>query len=130
MHRGAAMLAATSHEILGFRSRIPWFAVVTVGATVVDAALGVVLFAGMGHPVGLAVFFLVMCAHAFTAVIPITPAATGIPHAAAAVLLNRLAGLPFDVYVAALGISLVVQNLVFWSSFGIGIGSRRNGDDA
>lgn len=113
----AALTASVEFRLL--RRRTPLLMGITLGATCLDLYVGFLLYASFGVWVAFMVLAAAQCVHAITSVIPLTPSATGIPYAAAAVLLNQAAGVSPEVLTAAIGLRLLMGNVVFWSFFGI-----------
>ena len=54
--------------------------------------------------------------------IPITPAATGIPHGAQAWMMNEVAAVPPEALLVGIGIEVVLLGVTFWTSFGLASG--------
>ena len=112
-------LLSASREFRLLGRRAPLVMGVTLGATGLDLLIGLLLYASLGAWVAFGVLAVAQCVHAIASVIPLTPNATGIPYAAAAVLLHQAAGVAPEVLAAAIGVRFLMGNLVFWSFFGI-----------
>jgi hypothetical protein len=73
---------------------------------------------------GFDVSFLLVCvarfAHALVSGVPVTPDATGVPFVAAAYFLHEHASIPYATLTAALGLEVVVINVVLYLSFLVG----------
>ncbi|MCH7908481.1 MAG: methyltransferase domain-containing protein, partial [Candidatus Hydrogenedentes bacterium] len=113
----SALAASVEFRLLGRRT--PLLMGITLGATCLDLYVGFLLYASFGVWVAFMVLAAAQCVHAIASVIPLTPNATGIPYAAAAVLLHQAAGVAPEVLAAAIGVRFLMGNLVFWSFFGI-----------
>ena len=59
------------------------------------------------------------CALAIVSFIPITPAATGVPHGAQAWMMNEVSAVPPEALLVGIGIEVVLLGVTFWTSFGI-----------
>ena len=117
--------AEASKEARRMRRMLPVVSMLTFVSTALDAYAGVVLIRSFGFDLEWAVAAAAQCAHGITSAIPITPSATGVPYVAAAGLIVKLGGIPVDVAAAAPPIAMVVNGIVFWPSFGIGLWSFR-----
>ena len=115
--RMAALLETTGKELVSLRERAGILIVLTIAASLLDLVLGFVLFLSFGLTVGLAVLALAQLVHALTSTIPLAPNATGIPYAAAAVVLVEVAGVPLEIMAAVIGVRILLASGVFWACF-------------
>lgn len=115
--KAVGLLAQLHQETRELGVKAPVVLAITLAGKVLDVYVGVFLCLAFGYDVS----FLLMCAaraaHAVVSAIPITPDATGVPFAAAAVLLHNAAGMPYDILTAALGLEVLVINAALWLSF-------------
>ncbi len=115
--RSIALLASLHEEARELGVKAPLILLITALGKVLDVYVGVFLCVAFGYDVS----FLLMCAaraaHALVSAIPVTPDATGVPFAAAAVLLHNVAGMPYEVLTAALALEVLIINVTLWLSF-------------
>ena len=119
MHRTVMLFAAISEELFLFARKLPLAIAITVATKAADLFAVILIFASIGHRVGFALTAAAKCALAIVSFIPITPAATGVPHSAQAWMMNEVAGLPPEALLAGIGIEVVVLSVTFWTSFGL-----------
>ena len=124
VHRACMLLAAMSDEIFLLGRRIPAASAMTVVASCLDVAVGILLYRSFGFHVGFALLATVQCAHGIASAMPFTPNATGVPYLVAAGLLYTIGGIPKEVLAVAVGLRMVAVNIIFWSSFGLGMARR------
>lgn len=130
IHRLATFIAEIGPELARLRRKTPLFGVMTVLTTYLDLAAGILLLFAFGQVITFALAATVQCAYALTSAVPITPGATGVPYIPAAVLLRKFGRVPYEVFVAGIGLRVVTSNLLFWGSFlaslGFAAGARRD----
>ena len=119
MHRTAMLFAAISEELYLFARKLPVVIGITVATKAADLFAVMLIFASIGHKVGFALTAAAKCALAIVSFIPITPAATGVPHGAQAWIMNEVAGIPAEVLLVGIGIEVVLLGVTFWTSFGL-----------
>lgn len=125
LNRLASVIEGTRTEILALRAKVPLASILTVLPTCMDIGASILLYRSLGFTVTFPLIAAVQCTHAVTSAIPITPNATGVPYAAAMVLLHEVAGIPYPALVAAVALQVAALNMVFWTSFGIGATNLR-----
>ena len=125
--RWASFLADLTLEVRALGAKLPIASAMTVLATSMDVVVGILLFRSFGFALPFMLMAVVQCAHALASAIPFTPSATGLPHLLAAGLIYQAAEVPADVLGAAVGVSIAVANIVFWSAFAICVrGSKQS----
>ena len=125
-HRILRMLVSLSAETTAFLRVTPQATLLTVVAGCLDVWAGVLLYQAFDWNVTFALMAAAKGVHAVTSAVPITPNATGVPYLATAVLIHEVGGVPSDVLAAAIALSVLVTNLVFWLSFGLGVADMRS----
>jgi len=118
--RIGVMLTAMSHEVRLSFAKLPVTGSLTLIACLLDLLVAYLLLGSFGYPLGFYLLAAGKCLHALVAALPVTPNATGVPFFTTAVLFHEVAGVPEGVLAAVIGLSIVITNLVFWSSFGLG----------
>ncbi len=124
-HRAALALAEMATAIVALRRVLPATAAITMIAGCMDVWAGMLLYQCFGWPVGFSLMAAAKGVHAITSAIPITPNATGVPYLTTAVLIHEVGGVPSDVLAAAIALSVVVTNLIFWLSLALGAADFR-----
>ncbi len=119
MHRTAVLFAAISEELYLYVPKLPVAVAITVATKAADLFAVMLIFASIGHRVSFALTAAAKCALAIVSFIPITPAATGVPHGAQAWMMNEVAGIPPEALLVGIGIEVVLLGMTFWSSFGL-----------
>lgn len=120
-HRMLRVLVSLSAETAAFLRVTPQATLLTIAAGCVDVWVGVLLYQAFDSDVPFALMAAAKGVHAMASAIPITPNATGVPYLATAMLIHEAGGVPSEVLAAAIALSVVVTNLVFWLSFALGI---------
>lgn len=110
------LLIELHEETRRLGAKAPLVLLITVVGKVLDIYVGVFLCVAFGYDVSFLLMCAARCAHALVSAIPITPDTTGVPFAAAAVLIHRYAGMPYEALTAALGLEVLIINLVLWLS--------------
>lgn len=118
---GAALgvLAQTSGEIRGFRASLPVVSALTLTSKAADFYAVALIFRGLGYNIGFMLTAAAKCALAIVSFLPVTPVATGVPHAVQGWIMNEVAAVPPEVIVASVGIEAALLLVVFWTSVGI-----------
>jgi hypothetical protein len=106
-------LAATSGELRSFLGRPVDLTVLTVVAKACDLYAVVLIFRALGVGVGFGLVAASKCALAIVSFVPITPMATGVPHAVQGWMMLKSAGVQPDTIVASVGIEAGIMCLVF-----------------
>jgi len=119
LHRVLMMFAAISEELYLFARKLPLILGVTVATKAADLLAVMLIFSALGYRVGFALAAAAKCALAIVSFIPITPAATGVPHGAQAWMMNEVASVPPEILLAGIGIEVVILSVTFWTSFGL-----------
>ena len=120
IHRFARFVAETSGEIMLLRRKLAITAGLTLLATALDILGAVWAYRGFGRPLSFGLLAAAHCTHGIVSAIPFVPNATGVPYIAAAVLLNQVGRVPYEVITATLTVFVLISNTVFWASLGIG----------
>lgn len=118
--RVTSAVADVSEAVLALRRYAGVAFAITLVAGCIDVWASILLFQSFGWSVSFSLIAAGKGVHAVTSAIPITPNATGVPYLATAVLIHEVGGVPSDVLAAAIALSVVVTNLVFWLSLGVG----------
>ena len=119
VHRTVMLFAAISEEIYLFARKLPVVIGITIATKAADLFAVMLIFASIGYRVGFALTAAAKCALAIVSFIPITPAATGVPHGAQAWMMNEVAGVPPEALLVGIGIEVVLLGMTFWTSFGL-----------
>ena len=119
IHRTAMLFAAISEELYLFARKLPVVIGITIATKAADLVAVMLIFASIGHRVGFALTAAAKCALAIVSFIPITPAATGVPHGAQAWMMNEVAKVPAEALLVGIGIEVVLLGVTFWTSFGL-----------
>lgn len=119
VHRFAMLFAAGSEELFRFGRKMPLAILITVATKCGDLWAVCLLFLGFGYRPGFALVAAAKCALAIVSFLPLTPAATGVPHVTQGWLMNRAADIPLEGLTAAIGMEVVVVSVTFWTSFGL-----------
>lgn len=120
-----AALSRTARAMARLGPKLPVLASVTFLTKLMDIATAFLLFAAFGYSVAFTALAAGQCIHGLTSIIPFTPNATGVPYAATATFLHYAAAVPLEILAAVIPVRFAVAGVVFWSSFGFGIGSLR-----
>jgi len=128
-HRAASVFAEMASAVVALRSSTPATLAVTILAGCTDVWAGMLLYQCFGWTVSFSLMAAAKGVHAITSAIPITPNATGIPYLTAAVLIHEVGGVPSEVLAAAIALSVVVTNAIFWLSIAVGAADLRRGAD-
>lgn len=118
-------LHAASTEAVALRWRTPILFALSLLATIIDLAQGLILFRGYGYAVSVPLFAVAQCAHALASVVPIASTATGVPYLASGAILNHYAAIPAGVLATGLAIHFALTQGVFWALFAIVMGRTR-----
>jgi len=127
--RIAWAFAQVSSAIVDLRSKLAAPAVITLVAGGLDVWAGMLLYQSFGWPVSFALIATAKGVHAITSAVPLTPNATGVPYLTTAYLIHEVGGVPSDVLAAAIALSVVVTNLIFWLSLSLGAADLRRAPD-
>ena len=118
-YKTAMLFAAVSEELYLFARKLPLAGAITIVTKCVDLYAVGLMFVALGYRPGFALMSAAKCALAIVSFIPITPAATGLPHGTQAWLMNRVADIPYEGLVAGIGVEVLVVSVTFWTSFGL-----------
>lgn len=105
-------------ELLGLGRRLPLLLLYTLIAKGLDLAGVILLYAAFDARVGWALAAAVRGAHG---VLSILPDATGVPYIADAALLNRVAGVPAEVWSTAIGVEIAILHLLLLTGLGVSV---------
>lgn len=119
--RALQFAAAASGELRKLGWFIPAAAGWTLAVTSIDLAAGILLYRGFGHELGFLTAAAAQCAHGLTALVPVTPNATGVPYLAAAGVLHEFGGIPTAVLAAAVPVAVAANTLAVWFSAGLAL---------
>lgn len=128
--RLADIAAAVSKAFRDFRSKMPLVLLLSAVALVCELIGALFLYKSFGYSVGIPAVAAARCANGLVGAFPITPAPTGMPHAAAGVVMHEAAGIPWDTLATALPLHMAATLCVFWTSFGVGMLDMRRGRQA
>lgn len=106
-------IAATSGHLRSFLGASADLTALTVLAKAFDLYAVVLIFRALGVGVGFALAAAAKCALAIVSYVPITPIATGVPHAVQGWMMLKSAGVQPDAIVASVGIEAGIMFLVF-----------------
>jgi SAM-dependent methyltransferase len=118
-------VASVSDEIRSFRAMLPIAGAWSAACTMLDLAVGMLLYYSFGYAVPFSLLAVVQCAHGIASAVPFLPNATGGPYLVAAGLLYKFAAIPEGVLATAVGINVALSNVLFWASFTLGAASLR-----
>ncbi len=121
MHKALTILENLSSEMIALGRVLPLACAITVFCTCLDIGVARMLYGSLGYWVPFALLAVVQCAHGLASITPITPNATGVPYLVAASLLYTVGGVPETSLAAAVGITVTVTGIVFWTSFCVGV---------
>lgn len=109
----ADALTQTSVEIRALWRMTPGLFGVTFVAKVADLYAVVLIFAALGVKVGFMLTAASKCALALVSFVPITPMATGVPHAVQGWMMHADTGVPPEITVASVGIEAALMLIIF-----------------
>lgn len=112
-------IADVSGEIGGLRTKLPLAAAITLLTKCTDLWAVALLFTSFGYRAGFALVAAAKCALAIVSFFPITPTATGVPHATQAWIMNQIADIPYEGLVAVIGAEVAIVSVTFWTGFGL-----------
>lgn len=112
-------LAETSGEVRRFTRAVPVVVGITVASKAADLFAVVLIFKALGHDVGFMLMAAAKCALALVSFLPVTPVATGVPHAVQGWIMNEVASVPPEAIVVSVGFEAVLMLCIFWTSIGI-----------
>ncbi len=115
--RALGLLRECQAELKLLGAKAPIIGAATALAKITDVYTVVLLCQAFGYDASFLLVCAARCAHALVSGIPVTPDATGIPFIAAAYLLHQEAGIPYETLTAALGLELLIINLVLYANF-------------
>ncbi|MFP6581534.1 MAG: lysylphosphatidylglycerol synthase domain-containing protein [Candidatus Hydrogenedentota bacterium] len=118
-HRTTMLFAAVSEELFQFTRYAPGIVLITVVTKVMDLVAVMLMFQALSVFPGFGLVAASKCALAIVSFLPLTPTATGAPHATQAWLMNQAAEIPPDALVVGIGIEVAVVSITFWTSFGL-----------
>ncbi len=121
----ADTLTQTSAEIRVMWRLTPALLGVTLAAKAGDVFAVVLIFRALGAGVGFMLTAASKCALAIVSFVPITPVATGVPHAVQGWMMNAEAGVAPEAVVASVGIEAALMLIIFTAS--VAIASRAIG---
>ncbi len=98
-------------------SKLPLILTLTFLGKLTDILAVIWLCKSFGYETSFALVCAARCAHALISAIPITPDATGVPFIAAAYLLHEHAHIPYETLTTALGLEVILINIVLWICF-------------
>ena len=119
------MLGLLHAETRALGAHMPIVAFITFLGKCLDIWAVQLLLLGFGFDVGFLLICAARCAHGLVSAVPFTPDATGVPFVAAAVVLHEGAGIPYDVLTVALGLEVVVINLLLWTNMALAASDLR-----
>ncbi len=109
----ADTLTRTSIEIHTLRRQTPVLLAITLAAKAADLFAVVLIFRALGVSVGFMLTAASKCALAIVSFVPITPMATGVPHAVQGWMMNAEAGVAPETVVASVGIEAGLMLIIF-----------------
>ena len=119
LERLSRFIAEVSGELRGLRGKLPLAIAITILTKCADLWAIVLLFTGFGYRAGFALVAAAKCALAIVSFFPLTPTATGLPHATQAWIMNQVADIPYEGLVAVIGAEVAIVSLTFWTGFGL-----------
>jgi hypothetical protein len=109
----AETIAETSAEIDAMRGMVPALIAMTVASKVGDLFQVVLIFRALGTSVSFMLVAAAKCALAIVSYLPITPVASGVPHAVQGWMMNQEAGVLPETVVASVGIEAALMTVIF-----------------
>ena len=119
LHRFAMLFAAISEELVLFVKTLPGVLTVTILTKCMDLWAVLLIFVGFGYRPGFALIAAAKCALAIVSFLPLTPAATGVPHVTQAWLMHYTADIPYEGLAVGIGVEVVIISVTFWTSVGL-----------
>lgn len=109
----ADALTQTSIEIRALWRITPGLLAITLAAKAADLYAIVLIFAALGTRVGFMLTAASKCALSLISFIPVTPVATGVPHAVQGWMMYAEAGVPPEITIASVGIEAALMLIIF-----------------
>lgn len=109
----ADALTQTSVEICTLGPATPGLLGVTLAAKAADLYAVTLIFAALGTKVPFMLTAAAKCALALVSFVPVTPVATGVPHAVQGWMMHAEAGVPPEITVASVGIEAALMLVIF-----------------
>lgn len=119
LYRLLDLCERVSGELSGFTNKLLLTLAITVATKCADIWAVALIFRAIQAQAGFALVAAAKCALAIVSFLPITPTATGMPHATQAWLMNEVAGIGLDSLLIGIGIEVVIVSATFWLSFGL-----------
>ncbi len=120
-----ALLIQLHEETRALAPKAPHILFVTIAGKILDIYVGVYLCLAFGYDVSFLLMCAARCAHALVSAIPIATDATGVPFAAAAVIIHQYAAMPYPALTVALSLEYLSINLILWLSLLLAIKLER-----
>ncbi|MBX7256226.1 MAG: flippase-like domain-containing protein [Candidatus Hydrogenedentes bacterium] len=114
-----------AREVRSFGSTAVYTGVLTLIAGILDVWAGRLLYVAFGYPIPMHVSAASKGIHAIVSAVPVTPNATGVPYFAAATLIHETGHVPTPVLAAGVALGILLTNLLFWGSVGVGAADFR-----
>jgi hypothetical protein len=128
VRRAASFLVDASGAFKDLRGRLLIASAFTALTTGLDVYSGVLAYRAFGCSLAFPLLAVAQCMHGLVSAVPFLPNATGIPYAAAGVLVNQVGGAPVEVIAAVVAVYVLLGSTVFWGS--LAVASRRWGRDS
>ncbi len=123
--RLVSLLIQLHEETRSLAPKAPLILLVTIAGKILDIYVGVYLCLAFGYDVSFLLMCAARCAHALVSAIPLATDATGVPFAAAAVILHQYAAMPYPALTVALSLEYLFINLILWVSLLLSIRLER-----
>lgn len=109
----AETIAETSAEIHAMRRMVPGLIAMTLVSKAGDLFQVVLVFRALGTSVSFMLMAAAKCALAIISYLPITPVASGVPHAVQGWMMHEEAGVLPETVVASVGIEAALMTVIF-----------------
>jgi hypothetical protein len=119
LNRLVRWMERVSAEAILLKQKLPLAAGITLFTTCLDIILGILFWRAFGATLSFPLLATVQCVFGLISSIPITPTASGAPYLAAGMLLHEMAGLAPEVYTGGVALHILIQSVLFWSSFAV-----------
>ncbi len=121
----ATLLIQLHEETRALAPKAPNILFITAAGKILDIYVGVYLCLAFGYDVSFLLMCAARCAHALVSAIPLATDATGVPFAAAAVIIHQYAAMPYPALTVALSLEYLFINLILWLSLLLSIKLER-----
>lgn len=117
----ANLLPRLSEAAVAYRKHLVFLVTVTLIGKLFDLSMIVAVYAAFDESLSLSLAASGKGALGLVSAVPITPSTSGVPHLTMAAWFHEFGGFPADIVAAAVAVEVVVNNVVFWSNFGVGL---------